>query len=211
MKKTIRLLTILLSVCMVSAFLAGCTSPVGSGYRVTLAAPLHLLEEDEIDIEALLVWAEATVRPTLPDAYYQDMLYWGKPESLLNLRGRFVFRFGQRIPRPFQRGFVSATVVIHTETGLGEIVYLDQTGRYWDTTRGDMPDQAHIRDAISMTNQHLLDLDVAGCVVGISHYDDRWLVICYHGRTDCACLCTFEIVDGKVRDLPGRFYRDSCP
>ena len=210
MTKTLRLLTVLIAVCMVTTLLTGCSPRMEMG-EVTVAVPLYLLEGDEVDVGALLAWAESNVRPTLPHAYYQGMVYFGEPESLLDLRGRFVFIFGQHTPRMFQTGFVAATVVIRTETGLGEIVYQNMTGRYWNRTRGDMPDEAHIRDVISMTNQHLLDLDVAGCVVGITHRDDRWGVVCYHGRTDCACLCTFEIVDGEIHDLPGRYYRDSCP
>lgn len=207
MIKALRLLTILIAACTVSAFLAGCSEPFEPG-EVLVAAPLPLLEEDEIDIDALLAWAEASVRRMFPRAYYQGMSYAAVSEHMLDQRGRYVFRFGQRIPRPFQRGFVSVSVIFHVESGLAIIHYQDLTGRSPNMAQQRRPDGVQVREVVSIAHRYLSERGVAGCIATLTDLGDRWDVMCYRHGTDCNCVCDFEIVDGEIHEQRETICRD---
>ena len=169
--------------------------------EVTVAAPLHLFAQDEIDVEALVAWLENSVSVTLPRAYYQAMRYEAKSEDLPTMRGEYWFTFVQPIPWLLDRAVLLAEVRFDTETGLVEISYWDETGRYRVETRGQIPDSAWINEVISMADEQLLDSGSTGCIVELYHFIDEWWVGCYPDQIGCKCFCNLEIVDGELHDL----------
>jgi hypothetical protein len=177
---------------LVPPVLVGCAARLLEPDDVVVAVPVNLLDGDEVDFEALLMWAEDNVRGRLPHAYDQGVVYIGDCEGLSNLRGKVVLIFGQTSPRLFEKRYLRATVTVFTESSRAEMALQDLTGRYPTTAPMRIPDVGEVKKAAAKARQHLLSQGISSCRVELAHLDDRWGVLCRD------CICNFEVFDDRI-------------
>lgn len=181
--------------------LTSCTSRFQDTKVTNMPVAVSKPGTQEVDLDVLYSAVTQKVHETLPEAYFQGLVFSARCQDLPRLQGKLVLIFAQVRAAILGQQVVRATASVDTAHQTTDISYRDVSDSYPSTSRQVFGGDRAIKAIVAIAHQHITRLPLSACDVTITQLDNSWDVRC--GRLDdFAQKCRFKIVDGEIIDTP---------
>jgi len=183
--------------------LSACTSSF-QDVKVT-DVPITVFEpgtqEEEVDVGVVFEAVTQRIHETLPEAYFQGMVFSGRCQDLPRLHGKLVLVFAHVQAGVPRQQVVKVTASVDTVRQTMDLYYEDVSIFYPSTKRQMFSGDYSIKEIAAVAHRRITELGLCDGDVTLTQLNDSWDVRC-GSLSDFMQKCWFEIENGEIKDSP---------
>jgi hypothetical protein len=153
----------------------------------------------EVDLDLVFATVDNEVRKVLPDAYFTGLVFSGKCDRLLALRGKLILTFLQSSGL-VMRQVIRSSVTVDTTLQVMSLEFHDVSDLYPTLTKYPFVGDSSVRSVVSLASSHISSLNLQDCDVTLTQQESGWDVRC-GPLYNFVQKCRFKVLNGQIKEV----------